>query len=390
MFTSPGKRVRWQAFTLIELLVVIAIIAVLLGLLLPAVQRVREAANRLRCSNNLKQIGLALHTFHDARGFFPSAGCADGHPLNRGPFTNSGEGTNWSVYLLPYLEQGNLFDRLTFTGDSGWTNDQNQPTSSAVHNVRVAKDVPIPVYRCPSDPKPELVPNNSNVDNNNGLSISTDKVNRNSYVAIAGAVNNIDGSGLFRESRNTDSSSWSAAFGITAWGGVIHPDWGNIRIGLISDGTSNVMVISEESAQLTAIDLANGNAFVNDPYSVTSTVGGLFRGHSNGRNGYGNINPPSRNMDARGQTYTTIRYAINQTAGWTCGGAPDIGVCGGGAGYWWHAEGANVPLVSNHSGGVNALFADGSVHFLSNSTTLLTLARLATKDDGGVLPSIDF
>jgi prepilin-type N-terminal cleavage/methylation domain-containing protein/prepilin-type processing-associated H-X9-DG protein len=390
MFTSPGQRVRWQAFTLIELLVVIAIIAILIGLLLSAVQKARGAAARVQCQNNLRQIGLALHNFAHTKGYFPSAGCADGRPLSTGPWPNSGEGTNWSVYLLPYMEQDNLWKQLTFTGDSGWTNDQNQPTSSAVHNVRVAKDVPIPFYRCPSDPKPELVPNNSNVENNNGLSISTDKVNRNSYVAIAGAVDNIDGSGLFRESRNTDYTSWSWQFGITAWGGVIHPDWGNIRFGSISDGTSNTMVISEQSAQLTGIDRRNNNAFVNDPYSVTSTVGGLFRGHSNGRDGYGNINPPSRTMDARGQTYTTIRYAINQTTGWECGGAPGIGVCGGGAGYWWYVEGANVPLVSNHSGGVNALFADGSVHFLSNSTSLLTLARLATRDDGGVIQGVDF
>ena len=93
-------------------------------------------------------------------------------------------------------------------------------------------------------------------------------------------------------------------------------------------------------------------------------------------------------MDARGQTYTTIRYAINQTTGWTCGGKNGIGVCGGGTGYW-NSEGANVPLVSNHTGGVNALFGDGSVHFLANGTSLLMLARLATRDDGGVV-QIDF
>src|SRR5262249_19655818 len=122
--TKSGRRL--PGFTLIELLVVIAIIGVLVGLLLPAVQKVREAANRLSCQNNLKQMGIALHNFHDALGYLPSAGSADGTPFNGGPFWANGEGTNWSIYILPYVEQGNVFSKLTFYGDSGWTDDQNQ------------------------------------------------------------------------------------------------------------------------------------------------------------------------------------------------------------------------------------------------------------------------
>jgi len=136
---SAARPRRAWGFTLIELLVVIAIIAVLIGLLLPAVQKVREAANRMSCTNNLKQLGLAIHGFHDVYGVLPTAGSADGKPFSGGPWFGWGEGTNWSIYLLPYIEQGNVFSRLTFNGDSGWTNDQTQKsgsyTSSALNNV---------------------------------------------------------------------------------------------------------------------------------------------------------------------------------------------------------------------------------------------------------------
>jgi prepilin-type N-terminal cleavage/methylation domain-containing protein/prepilin-type processing-associated H-X9-DG protein len=379
---------RIPGFTLIELLVVIAIIAVLVGLLLPAVQKVREAANRMSCSNNLKQMGLAAHNFHDTFNVLPSAGSADGQPFSRGPWPIGGEGTNWSIYLLPFIEQGNVFSKLTFNGDSGWTNDQTQTvtlngvvyTSSALNNVNLINSVGLKLYRCPSDPKPNMIRNDSNVRDASGNESLL--VNRNSYVAIAGAVNKLDAAGIFHESRNTDASSWSWQFGITAWGGMIVPDYSHVTFATVTDGLSNTMMISEQSDQLKAID-QNGN-IVDDQYSVTSTGGGLFRGHSSGLEGDGRtVHEASPWMDARGQTYTTIRYSINQKTGWTCGVTTGVGVCGGGPGFW-NSEGANVPLISAHPGGVNALFGDGSVHFLSDGTDLLLLARLATRDDGGV------
>src|SRR5262245_10096393 len=137
MCATRSHRPGW---TLIELLVVMAIIAILISLLLSAVQKVREAANRMRCLSNLKQIGLALHNCHDAFGHFPP-----GHTWAPPGYDTRGSESTWVTHLLPYLEQDNLYRRIDWTRGLGFSglipNHPNAPVTSAA----------LSLFCCPSD-----------------------------------------------------------------------------------------------------------------------------------------------------------------------------------------------------------------------------------------------
>lgn len=157
IFSGRLPAVTWPtrqrlAFTLIELLVVIAIIAILIGLLLPAVQKVREAAARTKCENNLKQIGLALHNYADQRGNFPAA--YENTSMYNPTF-------GWAARILPYVEQGNLYTALgvdTAPFGTPWTYVSGFP----IPTPNATSQTKLTIYRCPSDPSPDLNPERLN------------------------------------------------------------------------------------------------------------------------------------------------------------------------------------------------------------------------------------
>jgi prepilin-type N-terminal cleavage/methylation domain-containing protein/prepilin-type processing-associated H-X9-DG protein len=202
------ERFQRSAFTLIELLVVIAIIAILIGLLVPAVQKVREAAARAQCQNNLKQIGLALHSYHDTHKKFPHGGFDDA--ANK-------EAWGWGAYILPQIEQAPLYKQLnvatmTLTSQGGNTTIQNLCRTH------------LPVYRCPSDDlNPILQERNFDGD---GFPGNPYRVAKSNYMAIAGG-------GDTHRSNN---------HGILFMGSVT-------GFGDITDGTSNTFLIGERDTR---------------------------------------------------------------------------------------------------------------------------------------------
>jgi len=205
----PPLRARvTRGFTLVELLVVIAIIAILVALLLPAVQQAREAANRMKCGNNLKQIGLALHSYHDALGVFPPGYLSNNISVTAPASAEIGTGFAWGTLILPMLEQSSLYDHFDFT-----------ESTADEHNREHGAEV-LSVFRCPSDPSPKQ--------------FTVDDTNEQFEIASANYVG-IYGFGSVTESPGNPNP-----------GGILYRN-SKVRIADITDGLSNTMLVGERT-----------------------------------------------------------------------------------------------------------------------------------------------
>jgi prepilin-type N-terminal cleavage/methylation domain-containing protein len=267
-FSPRTRRFPRKGFTLIELLVVIAIIAILIGLLLPAIQKVREAAARSKCSNNLKQLGLACHNFHDVNGHLPP-----------GILTTTATGTPdrawaWGTLILPYVEQQNLYNQLGVVLN---------PPNLAPTNASAFTQIPLAVFRCPSDP------------NTNPLNIWYDNESMSNYVINRAVCGPGDG---------------------TVGGPSGQPF--NKTLVSISDGTSNTILIGERDSYRTFGAIWIAKAYNYAGLSDDSTAS------FEGRPGYG-MSVPYKAGGPFPPTATTSPFSYNARLEWSSGHTSVVG-----------------------------------------------------------------
>jgi prepilin-type N-terminal cleavage/methylation domain-containing protein/prepilin-type processing-associated H-X9-DG protein len=317
------RHLVWRSgFTLIELLVVVAIIGILIGLLLPAVQKVREAANRMRCANNLKQIGLALHVYHDHNQSFPYG--------QTGPQTGRlCKQANWRVRIFPFLEQGNLYAKLNLLD---------------VYDSPDLVGVVLPIWKCPSSSLPDLQPTT-------GTSWS-DGAGKNHQVAEYQGI-----MGAYPDPAGRSGLSFPGYYGgYFVSNGMLIPNE-LTSISTCTDGTSNVIIVAEQSAAVGTQDVRNGYYTGWGGCSFSTPVS----------QGIPVSIPPGPFQDSWGTGLSAVMYANNSKT---------------------TASGSDVPYASNtvlnsrHPGGINALLTDGSVTFIADSIDFLNFQKLCVRNDG--------
>lgn len=330
---------RRSAFTLIELLVVIAIIAVLVALLLPAVQQAREAARRSQCKNNLKQIGLAMHNYHDVYNMFPIM-------VGWSPITED-QKTAFSdkVMFLPMIDQApnyNLTNWNNFPYDSlGWFGNSN-----------IQQSVRLPVFNCPSQP----------------YTISGGQANF-TYAINCGVIGVYNGQTTTSNTQRTGLSSNQGK----GWSGWVACD-DTVSMGKITDGSSNTCMYAEfvidggGTPAKWQVHTWAGDSWTNSPAQIRAAC--LAQSGLSGR------------QPERGASWAWAFVGVGSTYTHTM--APNDQSCHGDAGCDWCNYGL-MAAGSMHTGGAQVCMADGSVRFVNQSLNYATWLALGTRASGDVV-----